>query len=350
MISNDPSLAMNSNDRNEMTMHKYSQDYVFSTVSIGPTFLDMLREFNAATTTIAQQQQSRKHHHLNNQPLGFFAGTDNNHDLFIRYVTILCQNVRAIFDCEDKLIRINSATFVIGDIIGDLSNLIRMERALWTSVPVLSSNYVFLGNYVNGNGPNPMGIECILYLFALKIITPNKFFLIRGQNECRSMQRNRFQSECNRKYGEKSGQILYELINDIFDRMPLAIIIDESIVCVNNNLPIRTTTSIDDINNQLPKELKDPNQFPIVKEMLINVAKIMNINETNHNVDYLKSNDLTHLIRGNYPLNCGYHIGGGGGGHHQKRIINLFSVPNVTVQNAKSGNISRIDNELAIIL
>ncbi|XP_046913406.2 LOW QUALITY PROTEIN: uncharacterized protein LOC124494277 [Dermatophagoides farinae] len=346
-ISNDPTV---NNDKNEMTMHKYSQDYVFSTVSIGPTFLDMLREFNAANAVQQQQQQSRKDRHINNkqqhQPLGFFAGTDNNHDLFIRYVTILCQNVRAIFDCEDKLIRINSSSYIIGDIIGDLGNLIKMERALWTSVPVVPSNYVFLGNYVNGIGINSMGIECILYLFALKIITPNKFFLLRGHNECRQMQKNKFQSECNRKYGDKSGHILYELINDIFDRMPLAIIIDESVACVNNNLPIRTTTSIDDINNNLPKELKDPNQFPIVKEILINVSR-MNTADDNQNIDYLNRNGLTHLIRANQQLDRGFHIGG------QKRIINLFSVPNSSAiigSSAATNTGGRNDHELTVVV
>ena len=46
-----------------------------------------------------------------------------------------------------------------------------MERILWQEVPVVPNNFVFLGNYVN---VGKWSVECVLYIFALKIIAPNK--------------------------------------------------------------------------------------------------------------------------------------------------------------------------------
>lgn len=143
-------------------MYKFSQDFVFSTVSIGHVFLDMLREFNTSKGT-----------HEN--PIGVFT-TPDVRDSFIQYLNILCQNVKSLMDCEEKLMKINSPVFVVGDIRGNLEELISMEKCLWQSVPVIPNNFVFLGNYVN-NGR--WGVECVLYVMALKLVAPDKFFLLR---------------------------------------------------------------------------------------------------------------------------------------------------------------------------
>ena len=88
--------------------------------------------------------------------------------------------------------------YILGDIHGNLRDLMTFEDQLWRMSPhCMSSNLVFAGDYVDRG---EYGIECILYLFALKILNPNQVFLLRGNHEIRSIQRQfTFEKECNEK-------------------------------------------------------------------------------------------------------------------------------------------------------
>ena len=71
------------------------------------------------------------------------------------------------------------------------------------------------------------------------------------------------------------------------------------------------------------------------------------VNDDNQNIDYLNRNGLTHLIRANQQLDRGFHIGG------QKRIINLFSVPNSSAiigSSAATNSGGRNDHELTVVV
>ncbi len=87
-------------------MAKYSQDYVFSTVSIGHTFLDMIREFNASKGK-----------------LNGFLASPRHRQTFLQYLKVLCANVSSLFESEDRLLKINSPAYVIGDICGNLDGM-----------------------------------------------------------------------------------------------------------------------------------------------------------------------------------------------------------------------------------
>ena len=94
-----------------------------------------------------------------------------------------------------------------------------------------------------------------------------QFFLIRGSNEMRSAQKNGLQQECINKYGKTHGTVVWNAMNEVFNRMCLAVIIDESVLCVNSGVPTQSNV-VEDIFN-IAAELKDPMADPLAKDVNI---------------------------------------------------------------------------------
>ncbi len=182
----------------------------------------------------------------------------------------LCSKIKKIFESEPRVAFLQSPCYVFGDIHGNLEDLHFFSDNIWRlGMSLTAGNFVFLGDYVD-RGMNCL--ECIGYLFAMKLLMPEKVFLLRGNHETRDVNgweehygERSFLFQCTNRFGDHLGHKVWENVNRSFDRMPLAAVIDQDIFCVHGGIPRAVTENPD---GTLGSRVQD----------ILNVPKIAGIN------------------------------------------------------------------------
>ncbi len=143
---------------------------------------------------------------------------------------------------EPRLLELQSPIHIFGDIHGNWTDLSFFRDHCWPlGMGLTAGKFLFLGDYVDRG---MCGIEVVTYLLAQKVALPNKVFLIRGNHECRSVNgweqyygTGSFLTQCKKSYGPELGQRVWEMINKVFDYMPLAATIDDKVFAAHGGIP-----------------------------------------------------------------------------------------------------------------
>lgn len=154
----------------------------------------------------------------------------------------LSAQVCAVLESEPRCLSISSPAYVFGDIHGNYTDLRFFADTMWPmGLGLTPGSFLFLGDYVDRGHSS---LECVAYLFAQKLLHPNKLFLIRGNHETRAINgleahygSGCFLAQCKSRFGTEEGYIVWHQINHAFDRLPLAAVIDSDIFCVHGGVP-----------------------------------------------------------------------------------------------------------------
>ena len=155
------------------------------------------------------------------------------------FVRWLCATVSQILQEEPNVIHFNGPAVICGDIHGNFPDLLEVFREV--GLPP-HNNFIFLGDYVD-RGKYSVEVMCILLILKFKF--PQNIFLLRGNHESKSMSHEfTFAIECKAKLAKGC----LKSFAQVFNSLPLALILNNSIFCVHAGISPNITT-LQEINN-----------------------------------------------------------------------------------------------------
>lgn len=179
----------------------------------------------------------------------------------------LCDAAKAAFAQDATLVRLQSPAYLFGDLHGNFHDLTHFSKLWGFGAAGCAANLVFCGDYVDRGAHS---VEVALYLLALKLQAPKSVVILRGNHECADINCGYdllgVLARCKQAYGGEypsredfdgddeqydealqrddgsEGYAVWRCINDVFDMLPLAAVVDSKIFCAHGGIPRATLT------------------------------------------------------------------------------------------------------------
>jgi protein phosphatase len=290
-------------------------------------------------------------------------------DIEIDIVLELISRCTKIVEEQPMVLRVEAPVKVFGDIHGQYQDLMRFFDLYSAPIEgpggdIEGLDYIFLGDYVD-RGTHSLETMCLL--MSLKIKYPNQIHLLRGNHEDRWINGAfGFHAECvNRLNEDPENPTVFNAFNDFFDRLPLAAIVNDTVLCLHGGIgssitsisdiekikrPLEVIHEVTNIDQQLVVDIlwSDPTDSDIETGIQPNSTRdptgVGNIVKFGPDrvQEFLRNNNLSLILRAHECVMDGFERFAGG------QLITVFSATDYCGKHKNAGAILFLTNNFAI--
>ncbi|KAG0587730.1 hypothetical protein KC19_2G187400 [Ceratodon purpureus] len=272
-------------------------------------------------------------------------------------ISELCDAAERLFSQESSVLQIRAPVKIFGDLHGQFGDLMRLFDEYGspsTAGDITYIDYLFLGDYVDRGQHS---LETITLLLALKIEYPNNVHLIRGNHEAADINALfGFRIECIERMGERDGIWAWQRINQLFNWLPLAALIEKKIICMHGGIgrSINHVHQIESLQRPITMEAgsvvlmdllwSDPTENDSVEGLRPNARGPGLVTFGPDRVmEFCKNNDLQLIVRAHECVMDGFER------FAQGHLITLFSATNYCGTANNAGAILVLGRDLVVV-
>jgi serine/threonine-protein phosphatase PP1 catalytic subunit len=245
-----------------------------------------------------------------------------------------------VFKEQPVLLELVPPINILGDIHGQFKDLLyHFECGGYPP----KANYLFLGDYVD-RGYYSIATICLLLAFKIKF--PENFFLLRGNHECKSINKiYGFYDSCKRVYSIK----LWQQFTNMFNVIPISAIIDDKILCMHGGLSPELAKPKQILNIERPTDIPDTGMLCDIlwsdpkqsdehwEENERGVSFTFNGDVVEQ---FCAKNEIDLVCRGHLVVDDGYEF------FANRKLVTIFSAPNYCGMFENDGCLMKVADDL----